>query len=182
MSLSNLISIKQEIMNIRDSNELYPTYIKLKNNNPDLINNINLFFSKYHNYIPEITKTSEITDERVKRQDKEFRDRVIKKYDSKCAVTGKDYNLGICEVAHIYPFSSSSEEEKYDLNNGILLCGYLHKWFDLGLMKINPETKCIEFSDIIMSNETVKEYYQFNNKKIKLNKENIRYLHRKILN
>ena len=176
MTFNNLIQIKEEIKNIKDLDDLQNTYIKLKNNNPDLINNINLFFSKYHNYIPE---TSEIKEERIKRQDKEFRNKIIKKYNSKCAITGKDYNLGICEVAHIYPFSSSSEEEKYDSNNGILLCGYLHKWFDSGLMKINPETKCIELSDSIMSNDTVKEYHQFNNKKIKLNKENIRYLNKK---
>ena len=61
----------------------------------------------------------------------------------------------------------------------ILLCGYLHIWFDSGCMKINPETKCIEFSDSIMSNESVKEYHQFNNKKIKLNKENIKFLNKK---
>ena len=48
--------------------------------------------------------------------------------------------------------------------------------FDSGLMKINPETKCIEFSDSIMLNETVKEYNQ-----IKLNKENLNQI-KKTLN
>jgi predicted restriction endonuclease len=176
MTQSKLILIKEQIKNIKEESEMYPTYIKLKNNNPDLINSINLFFIKFRGNIPEMTEIKETKEERLKRKDKEFRDKVIKKYNSKCAITGIDYNLGICEVAHIYPFSSSSEEEKYDLNNGILLCGYLHKWFDSGRMKINPETKCIEFTDKIMSNETVKEYHKFNNKKIQLNSENIKYL------
>jgi hypothetical protein len=44
-------------------------------------------------------------------------------------------------------------------------------------IKINPVTKCIEFSDSIMLNETVKEYHQ-----IKLSKENIKYLNKKYSN
>jgi len=94
MSYDNLISIKQEIKNIKEPSDLQNTYVKLKNNNPDLINNINLFFSKYHNCIPEINETTEMKEERLKRQDTEYCNKIIKRYDSKCAITGKDYNLG----------------------------------------------------------------------------------------
>ena len=67
------------------------------------------------------------TEEKKVRSDETFKDIVINKY-KKCIITNKPKY--ICEVAHIYPFAECSDIEKYDPDNGILLCRELHILFD----------------------------------------------------
>jgi len=57
----------------------------------------------------------------------EFRKDIISKYKH-CPFTNLCSN--ICEAAHILPYSDCIGEEKYNVNNGILLSPNLHKMFD----------------------------------------------------
>ena len=67
-------------------------------------------------------------EEKIKRQHQnKFRNDLIKRYKS-CIVTGK--HASICEASHIIPFVECTNEQKYDINNGLLLCSELHKLFD----------------------------------------------------
>lgn len=64
-----------------------------------------------------------------RRGQRKFREKLIKKYNSKCALLG--IHSSLCDAAHIYPYSEcKSVEEKYDENNGILLSATLHKAYD----------------------------------------------------
>jgi predicted restriction endonuclease len=70
----------------------------------------------------------------------EFRQKVLELYDSKCVVTGNEFDFEL-EAAHIIPYS---KEQSYNLNNSLLLERNIHSSFDKYLWSINPETFIIE--------------------------------------
>jgi len=74
-----------------------------------------------------------------RRGQRKFREKLIKKYDSKCALLG--IHSSLCDAAHIYPYSEcKSSEEKYDENNGILLSATLHKAYDKNYFWIDEKS------------------------------------------
>lgn len=81
----------------------------------------------------------EIKFELKKCRDKQsiFREKLIKKF-KKCPITNNHYDF--CEAAHIIPYSDCKNEEKYDINNGILLSAELHKSFDKYYFTIDENT------------------------------------------
>ena len=86
-----------------------------------------------------------------------FRNEIIKRYET-CIITNMDELF--CEAAHIIPFS---ESENFDIENGILLNCILHKLFDKYMFSINPDTLCVEVSNINLKYNILKN---INNKKI----------------
>lgn len=120
----------------------------------------------------------ETIEERIKRKDTQFRNQVIDKY-KRCIITNKP--LKYCQVAHIYPFSLSNETEKYDPDNALLLCSEFHIGFDHKEPDfiINPDLKCIELSEEILSDSTMSDYHKYHNKKIDITDKNIYYLKKK---
>jgi predicted restriction endonuclease len=167
--------IKNEIMAISGNNKLCRLYEELVDKKYS-INNLNLWFNYYHNFVYE--KNIKI-EEREKRSDSTFRNDVKNKYLNKCMITGKP--IKVCEVAHIFPHSAANIDDKYNVDNGFLLCRELHLLFDHKDFdfKINPDTCCIELSNEIMNDETMDAYHKYNGKNIKLNKNNIKYLRMK---
>ncbi len=147
---------------------------------------------KYHNEIlidlafydlfdfeyKETNTIKETIEERIKRKDKYFRNRVIEKY-KRCVITNKP--LKYCQVAHIYPYALSDSIEKYDPDNALLLCADFHIGFDHTEpdFTINPETQIIEISEEILTDPTMSEYHKYHNKKIDLSDKNIYYLKKK---
>ena len=74
-----------------------------------------------------------------RRGQQKFRAKLIKKYDSKCALLG--IHASLCDAAHIFPYSEcKTTEEKYDENNGILLSATLHKAYDKNYFWIDENT------------------------------------------
>lgn len=70
---------------------------------------------------------------------KKFREKIIKKYDSKCALLG--IHASLCDAAHIFPYTEcKTHNEKYDENNGILLSATLHKAYDKDYFWIDEDT------------------------------------------
>ena len=156
-----------------DSCDYYSKYNELITFYPNDKNKIDFIFYDLFNYEPK-----KLT-EKEQRKDTKFRNQVRAKYNNVCMITGKP--IDICDVAHIYPFSQSSEIEKYDVDNGFLLSKELHVYFDLPTydFKIDPDTSTIILSDDILTNSSLSEYHKYHNTKIKLNKQNKEYLRKK---
>ena len=111
--------------------------------------------------------------ERPIRNDDDYKKAVEERYDYECVITGINYPYEIC---HIKPFKDCSECEKYNINNGLILDRNLHKMFDDGIVKINPDTLLVEMDDKIMRDPKQTYYKSFNGIKVNINKESIPYL------
>jgi hypothetical protein len=91
-----------------------------------------------------------------------FRQSLFAAYENKCAISGTNVPA-VLEAAHIYPYRGP---ETNHASNGILLRADLHTLFDLGLLKINPQTFQVELATEI----EVSEYSPFNGLTISLPK------------
>jgi hypothetical protein len=72
-----------------------------------------------------------------------FRDRVIQ-YEGRCRVTGVDL-VDYLRASHIKPWKDSSDLEKLDGNNGLLLAPHIDLLFDRGYISFT------DFGDLILS-------------------------------
>ena len=97
---------------------------------------------------------------------KKFREEILKR-DKKCVISGEG-ELS-CEAAHIKPFNNCKEEDKYDLNNGLLLGSSIHKLFDKYLWSINNNKVVV--SNKILNNSAYYYINKYDNKIIHLNKK-----------
>ena len=88
-------------------------------------------------------------------------------------MSGTDTPVQVC---HIIPFSQSKDDEKYNVNNGIVLRDDIHTLFDKRLIKINPYTLCVEVSGSIMKSNKCHEYHKYNGIHVKIHKNSIYYL------
>ena len=118
-------------------------------------------------------------EEKIKRQHQnKYRNDLIKRYKS-CIVTGK--HASICEASHIIPFMECTNEQKYDINNGLLLCSELHKLFDINKVTFDTTGKFIISNEIMLSNgNDFNEYKKYNGIHIKLNDETKKYLNYRV--
>lgn len=110
-----------------------------------------------------------------------FRNALLEKYDNKCAVTKSELDK-ILIASHIVPWSESTEEERLDLNNGILLSPLYDALFDKHLIsfknngdivigtQLNAEEVImlrIDQSATIEVNEEMKSYLERHRNKLK---------------
>lgn len=124
----------------------------------------------------EYNFTSEIPteDEKVTKDEKrilvkyrlkqgKFRRELISHWEG-CSITGCKNN-DVLIASHITPFSESEEEEKYDVNNGLLLTPTYDKLFDLHLISFDKDgiiiiSKRVDSEDLISlgitGNETLR--------------------------
>ena len=118
------------------------------------------------------------------RNDNEFRKAVKDKYKTCIICNNYDCHMSSYQVAHIFDFSKCENiEEKYDINNGLLMCANMHKYFDDSLLKFvidgvvdyNYIVKIV-FCDSMIDYGFYKKY---NGKQIQLNKKNIIYIEKK---
>ena len=77
-----------------------------------------------------------------------FRNQLIEKYDNRCAVTDSELH-SILIASHIVPWKSSSEAERLDENNGILLSPVYDALFDKHLISFQDDGKIIISNSII---------------------------------
>jgi hypothetical protein len=66
----------------------------------------------------------------------EFRGKLLLAYGRRCALTDCDAEPAL-EAAHIRGYAETGEQ---DVSNGLLLRADIHTLFDLGLVRIHPET------------------------------------------
>jgi len=74
-----------------------------------------------------------------------FRRGLIKRYGSRCLVTGCELEA-LLEAVHIAPYRNASHN---DLSNGLLLRADIHTLFDLFLMWIDPITLVVTFDESV---------------------------------
>jgi len=143
-------------------------------------------------YIKEDLYKKENTQIKICRNDDEFKKAVNELYKTCIICDIGDCHKSAYEVAHIWDFAKcDTPEQKYDVNNGILLCANMHKYFDskCELLKFelishidnncNNTVMCkVVFSESISDSNYYKKY---NGKQIKFNKQNIIYLEKKNL-
>lgn len=67
-----------------------------------------------------------------------FRNSVWKMWEGRCAVTGAHCN-GVLVASHILPWKRSTEQERTDKHNGLLLSAGLDALFDLGLIGFSSD-------------------------------------------
>ncbi|MEC5425232.1 HNH endonuclease [Virgibacillus sp. C22-A2] len=67
-----------------------------------------------------------------------FRAALLKVHGNKCAFCNFKITEAL-EAAHIVPWFESSDEEKLDIQNGLLLCSNHHKLYDSGVYFINTD-------------------------------------------
>jgi hypothetical protein len=110
------------------------------------------------------------TEEKEKRLDQQtFKKDLVERY-KKCIITGVTEIA--CEACHIIPFSECENNDKYNVNNGLLMRADLHKLFDSGYLKINPNTLQVEISNNILD----EEYQKYNGKKLNIHEKSIYFL------
>ena len=73
------------------------------------------------------------------------------KWENKCSVTGYG-NTKVLISSHIVPWRESNREEKYDVDNGLLLSPDLDALFDKNLISFQDDGRII-FSNQINVNE-----------------------------
>lgn len=74
-----------------------------------------------------------------RRGQQKFRKALIAAYSSRCAITGCPV-LPLLEAAHITPYLGPDTNA---ITNGLLLRADIHTLWDLGLMAVEPTTKCV---------------------------------------
>lgn len=111
-----------------------------------------------------------------------YRENLMKKYDSTCIMTGID-NKKLLVASHIKPWSICNNEERIDVNNGLLLCANMDKLFDSGLITFENDG-CLYISSFLgKENEYrlhIKPHMQFNLKTTPAMKRYLEY-HRDVL-
>lgn len=95
----------------------------------------------------------------IRRGQKGFRDKLLRAYSSRCAVTGTSV-ADVLEAAHIIPYSG---KETNHTQNGILLRADIHTLFDLGLAFIADD-----YSFHLVTESLRREYPGLNGKRINL--------------
>jgi predicted restriction endonuclease len=128
-----------------------------------------LLFIAYDIY--KYNPTKQLMEQKLKRQfQKKFRSQLEKRYEQ-CVISGDD--LEMCEACHIVPFCESDYTQMYDVNNGLLLTGSLHKLFDKYLLSINESGKIVLSKEILLK-QSYKNYHKYNGLQLKLNKETLK--------
>jgi hypothetical protein len=72
----------------------------------------------------------------------EFRNKLLRRWNGKCGVTGLS-NSQLLVASHIKPWAISSNRERLDANNGLLLHAGIDRAFDQGLISFSDEGKIL---------------------------------------
>jgi len=101
-----------------------------------------------------------------RRGQKKFRNKLLKAYDNKCAITQSNV-IQILQAAHILPYKG---EDTNHITNGIILRSDIHDLFDLNLICID-DTYRINVSPLLKKTE----YERYHNQQINLPKKEEEY-------
>ena len=82
----------------------------------------------------------------------QYRAALLKKWNSRCAVTGIT-ELELLRASHVKPFKVCRKDERYDVNNGLILAAHVDALFDSGLITFADDGAIVISSKI--SKETI---------------------------
>jgi len=106
-----------------------------------------------YDYI-SLFEPEQLKQDKNRRQQKDFRNKIIELYKSKCIVTG--YDEEECEACHIIPVENGGDYSPY---NGLLLNRNIHKLFDKFYWTIDSNTFEIKINPQIENkNLSIKNY------------------------
>ena len=97
------------------------------------------------------------------REQIKFRKNLINKYDT-CIITGIDKEL--CDACHIKPYSICKQNEKFDINNGLLIKKDIHYLFDDYDITIDCVNLEIIIPDIVLNDRKYRKIRKYNRKTI----------------
>lgn len=111
-----------------------------------------------------------------------YRDALLRKYNSTCIMTGIN-NKKLLIASHIKPWAISSNEERVDVNNGLLLCANMDKLFDSGLISFRNNGSLLISSLVGKNNEYILNIKSGQMYKLNINNTMCKYLdyHRDVL-
>jgi hypothetical protein len=75
-------------------------------------------------------------------------------WNHRCSVTGSTTKVAL-EASHIKPWADSSDAQRLDPNNGLLLTANLHKLFDAGLISFDDSGKLLVSSQLSQSEQEI---------------------------
>jgi hypothetical protein len=84
----------------------------------------------------------------------EFGSKVRELWNHRCAVTGSS-TMAALEASHIKPWADSTDDERLDPNNGLLLTANLHRLFDAGLISFEDSGKILVSSKLSQSEREI---------------------------
>lgn len=123
--------------------------LELLENRPNLVPDIAVML--LHAHFPDTMHQDimdavglELTKSTKRRRDPEFRNRILKAYEYKCAICGFNVRLGNqlvgIDAAHIQWHQAGGPDHE---DNGIALCSLHHKLFDRGVFTITHDRRLI---------------------------------------
>ena len=129
--------------------------------------------------LPNSTERSGLVTSRVGQG--AYRKRIIHRWEYQCAVTGFN-KLDILIASHIVPWANSTDAERLDVHNGILLSPTYDALFDKHLISFDHQGKIL-LSDSIETNSFGKIGVTGKEKIQKLSRYNFEYLdkHRELI-
>jgi len=120
---------------------------------------------------PNITERQGLVKSRVGQG--YYRQQIIEKWNGKCPISGIDI-IPILISSHIIPWSESNDDERLDVENGILLSPLYDALFDKHLISFKDDGKIIISNQI--KNENRKRLNLSEDIKINVSKGMVRYL------
>jgi hypothetical protein len=167
----SLLNIENVIINIDNIDDITDIYIKLIEQFDRITVDLYLYHTYQYLYNDNDDNIDEIKRKRVKQI--LFRKKLINRYNV-CIITGADEI--VCKACHIIDFSKCNINDKYNVNNGLLMRLDLHILFDLYKLIIDINTLTIKLTDDILLNENMSDYRKYNNKQINIHEDSIIYL------
>lgn len=126
----------------------------------------------YHVNFPNVTERQGLVISRVGQG--AYRKSILHRWDYKCAVTGFD-NIKILVASHIVPWRDSTNSQRLDIHNGILLSPTYDALFDKNLISFENNGKII-LSENIKREEFLKIGVTGKEQIKNISVDNIRYL------
>ena len=123
---------------------------------------------------PTVTERSGLVLSRVGQG--AYRKSIINRWENKCAVTSFS-DSRILIASHIHPWKDSNDDERLDINNGILLSPTYDALFDKHLITFDKSGKIV-LSETVNGQEFRRLGVQGTERISKLNSDNLSYLER----
>ena len=105
-----------------------------------LNHSVQLLHSDSLDHLTDLLEKEVLTVMRLKQS--EFRRRLIDRWGGKCVITGIDVEA-ILRASHIKAYATCNKDEKYDINNGLLLSANLDALFDRHLISFDEKGELI---------------------------------------
>lgn len=99
-----------------------------------------------------LTETEKETIIKARVGQGKYRKLLLEKYDRKCIVTGISQNK-LLIASHIKPWAICNNDERVDVENGLILCANMDRLFDSGLITFRADGKMFVSSFVSEDNK-----------------------------